>query len=141
MVLNLLMPDVVKMMVTFLRAQTEVVAAAGDPSSIRGKLVKDTVFPAVAITRITNEVIVEQPFYVEAVRVQFDCWGGNNRQAERLAQAVRASITERGVNYGNSEGVITRVVPAGMSDTPDDVFDPDKERYIVEMDIWVRPTP
>ncbi len=141
MALTLLMPDIVKMMVAFLRAQSEVVAAAGGVTSIRGALGKDTPFPAVSVTRISDEVMVVRPYYVEAVRVQFDCWGGNNRQAERLAQAVRSSIMERGLNHGNSEGFITNVVPRGMSDTPDDTFDPDKERYIVEMEIWVRPIP
>lgn len=141
MTLQLVMPDIVKMMVAFLRAQAEVVAECGSSTSIRGKLVKDTVYPAVRVTRITDEAIVVRPFYVEAVRVQFDCWGGNNRQAERLAQAVRAAITERGVNYSNAEGVVTKVVPRGMSDTIDDSQEPMRERYIVEIEVWVRPVP
>lgn len=141
MALALVMPDIVKLMVAFLRAQAEVTALTGNPLSIRGKLARNTVFPAVAITRITDEPVQERPFYIEAVRVQFDCWGGNNRQAERLAQAVRSSIMERALNHGNSEGFITKLVPRGMSDTPDDLFDPNKERYIVEIEIWVRPIP
>jgi hypothetical protein len=139
MVLQLVMPDVVKMAVAFLRAQPEVVALCGAPTSIRGKLIKNTVYPAVRITRISDEPVMVQPFYIEAVRVQFDCYGGNNRQAERLAQAVRNVLMHRAVNHQNDEGVIVKVVPRGMSDTPDETQTPARERYILELEMHVRP--
>jgi len=139
MALTLVMPDVVKMLVGFLRAQAEVTALCGAPGSIRGQLIKDTIYPAVRITRISDEPVMIQPFLIEAVRVQFDCWGGNNRQAERLAQAVRNVLMYRGLNYFNDEGIICRVVPRGLSDSPDDTQEPPKERYILEMEVHVRP--
>lgn len=139
MTLELVMPDVVKMMVAFLRAQPEVVALCGASASIRGRLEPNTVYPAVRITRIGDEPINEVPFIVEAVRVQFDCWGGNNRQAERLAQAVRNVVMARGINHANDEGVMTKAIPRGLSDLPDDSQVPARERYVLELEIWVRP--
>lgn len=141
MTLQLVMPDVVKMLVAFLRAQPEVVALCGASASIRGKLVKNTVYPAVRVLRITSEPINQRPFVVESVRVQLECYGGNNRQAERLAQTCRAALAERAVGYGSAEGLITKVVPAGLNDLPDEAFTPARERYIAEVDIWMRAAP
>jgi hypothetical protein len=139
MALTQVMPDVVKLLVAFLRAQSEVVALCGAATSIRGALVANTVYPAVRVTRISDEPIVTQPFKVEAVRVQFDCWGGNNRQAERLGQAVRNVLMARGWDHSNDEGTILKVIPRGLSDVFDDSFEPGRERYIYEAEVWVRP--
>jgi len=141
MTLGLVMPDVVKMLVGFYRAQPEVVALLGHPLSVRGKLAKDTQYPAIRIFRVTSQPVMAVPHYIEEAWVQLDCYGGNNRQAERLAQVARAALCENGHNYSNSEGVIVGVRPLTMSDQPDEGFTPPRERYVVEMAVRVRPHP
>lgn len=139
MVLSNVMPDVTKLLVAFLRDQPEVVALCGAAASIRGSLQPSTAYPAVRVTRISDEPIVAHPFKVEAVRVQLDCWGGNNRQAERLAQAVRNVLTSRAWDHSNDEGTIIKAMPRGLSDLVDDSQTPPRERYVLEMEVWVRP--
>ena len=133
-----LMPDVVKLAVGFLRAQTEVTDLMGATTSARGRLDKNVQYPAVKVTRISSEPVHNRPFLVERVRMQFDAYGGNNREAERLAQNVRSTLMERGVGYEADGGWITKIIPVSMDDLPDEAFEPVKERYIVQMDIWVK---
>lgn len=133
-----LMPDVVKMGVSFLRAQSEVTDLMGATTSARGRLDKNTQYPAVRVVRISSEPVHSRPFVVERVRVQFDCYGGNNREAERLAQNVRSTLIERAVGFSSDGGLVTKVIPVSMDDLADESFEPVKERYIVEMDIWVK---
>lgn len=139
MTLELVMPDTVAMLVTFCRAQSEIVALVAAPTSIRGKLDQGVPFPAVKVTRIASEPQTLKPLLLENVRMQFDCYGGNNRQAERLAQAIRSSLMERATGYANSEGIITRVEPSNLQDLPDESFEPTRERYILEMLVRVKP--
>lgn len=135
----IVMPDVSKMVITLLRASPAVQLLVGNGNdSIRGNLQPTTQFPAVRVTRITDETMVAHPHVLESVRMQIDCWGGNNRQAERLAQTCKAVLLDS-TNYVNDEGIVTKVRSAGLSDQVDDTFTPARERYILDLDITVQP--
>lgn len=130
-------PDIVKLVVGFLRAQSEVTDLV-PAEQIRGQVGDDPTFPLVRVTRITDTAAVESPPVLDAVTVQLDCWGGNNRQAERIAATCKAALVYRGPNYSNDEGVVTNVVTRGISNLPDDGFAPPRERYIAVLDVWTR---
>lgn len=131
-------PDVVKLVVAFLRAQTEVTALIA-AAQIRGQVGDNPTFPLVRVTRITDTGAVPEPPLLDQVQVQIDVWGGNNRQAERLAATIKAALVWRIPNHSNDEGVVTKAVTRGMSNSPDDAFTPPRERYIVLADLWTRP--
>lgn len=132
------MPDVVKLLVGFYREQYEMTALL-PATQIRGQSGDDPTFPLVRITRISDTAFVAEPPILDQVVVQIDCWGGNNRQAERIAATAKATLAMRGPGYGNDEGWITKVVTQGMGNLPDEDYEPVRERYVLQMAVWVQP--
>ncbi len=130
-------PDIVKMVVGFLRVQAEVTALI-PANQIRGQLGNRPTFPLARVTRITDVALVAVPPILDRVTVQIDVWGGNNRQAERIAATMKAALVWRGTGYVNDEGVITGVDTAGLSNIPDDDFDPPRQRYVLDIDVYTR---
>ncbi len=133
-----LAPDMTKLVVVYLRDQPEVTALL-PAAQIRGRVGDAPTFPLVRVTRITDTSVRETPPLLDQVQMQLDVWGGNNRQAERIAATCRAALVWRLPGYENDEGVVTHVVARGTSDQPDDAFSPPRQRYIVLVDIWARP--
>jgi Protein of unknown function (DUF3168) len=135
------MPDVVRILVSFLRAQPEVVALVGD--NVRGELPPKQSFPAIRVTRIGSEPVVSLPHELDLVNVQLDVWGGNDRQAERLAAVVSALLTSDRLapGYADDEGEIHHVRAGTFFGDVDDAMTPPRRRYVATFDLYVRPKP
>jgi Protein of unknown function (DUF3168) len=134
------MPDVTKLLVNFLRAQPEVVALLTDSKNVRGELPPEPTFPAVRVTRIGSQAVVSLPHELDVVNVQVDVWGGNDRQAERLAAVIQATLTQRlAPGYVDAEGEVHHVVAGNFFSDVDDSMTPQRRRYVATFDLYVRP--
>jgi hypothetical protein len=133
------MPDVVKLVVSFLRAQPEVTALLPDPNNIKGQLPTSPSFPIVRVNRVASTSVLSHPNELDQVTVQLDVWGGNDRAAERIAATAKAALAERVIGYEAGEGHVANISNISVSGLPDETFDPPRRRYIVSFDLFTRP--
>jgi hypothetical protein len=136
-----LMPDVEYVLRDFLLAQAEVTAITSQIH--KAQLPAGVTWPAVKLTRITGQALIESPQTFDESRVQVDCFGGPQRTANRLAETIRSVVNQRMGNYMHADGTISYA----YSDPP--IYQPDttitgdqggpKPRYIVDVTLTSRP--
>jgi len=98
--------------------------------------------PFVRLRRLPSPPVRARPLWLDAAAVQLDCYGGGQRQANRLAETVRAALDQL-ADGAVTEGVATGVDQGAMGYLPD----PDllterggaRERYIVDVTVYTHP--
>jgi hypothetical protein len=135
------MPDVEYVLRDFLLAQTEVTDYTTQIH--KAQFPTGVTFPAIKLTRIAGSVLIGWPAVLDESRVQVDVYGGPQRTANRLAETIRAVISDRMTNYQHADGTISY----GECDPP--IYQPDADiktasggaqpRYIVDVTMNSRP--
>jgi hypothetical protein len=83
--------------------------------------------------------------YLMSYYVQFDCYAGSEENSSpaafELADAVRSSLIDAiGQSIGpDDEAVVTDVRPLSMPRIPDNDFEPARQRYILDAEVFMRP--
>jgi len=112
----------------FLREQPELADALGD--RIYTTMPKDKTYPLMVLTRWGGEVPPGGPLSVEAADVQFDVWADRKKQAQDVAQLVRAILAQRLPAGDSTGGWITGAASSAMRYAPDELVDPPRPRYV-----------
>jgi hypothetical protein len=131
-----LLPDIERLLSTFLRAQPEVQAIVDD--RVYTVLPANKIFPLLRLTRVAGAPVMSRPLHLDQALVQVDAFGGSKRLAWQLAETCRAVTAQRLVG-GHAEGVVTNVAFGGLSDLPDGEFDPPKPRLLFTVTITAHP--
>lgn len=137
-----LMPDVDYVLWTFLAAQSEVSALV--PGGIwRAAFPSDVTTPAVKLNRVSGDTLVGHPLALDQARIQVDVYGGTQRQANRIAETIRAVATTRLVNYSHADGYLQTCYASPPFYLPDENWPTSqggpRPRYIVDLVITTRP--
>ena len=132
-----LLPDAERIVSEFLRGDARMDAIVSDRIY--------TTFPAnagmdplVLIQRIGGVVPLSIPLVLDGVDLQIDCYGGPKRTAERLAQTMRATLTELEGTIHPGEGIVSAVRFGAMRWLPDETYSPPRARYVADVTVHVR---
>lgn len=131
-----LLPDVVALAITALRAQTAVTALVSQ--RVYSRIPASPTWPLLVVSTV-DEGEAGEPI-VGASRVQVDCWGGGNgadydQQARALGRTVRSVTRDLVGSY--TGGSIVACSPELMIPAPDS--DTGRARFIVDLSITTAP--
>lgn len=121
-----ILPDVERLLVDYLLAQSEVTTICAD--RVYTELPESKVFPLVRLHQYGSLPVSGHPRWVETATVQIEAYGGPKRTAFVLAETV-AQVLERAVGT-HDEGVVSGVSFSGFADVPDETFTPVKPRRL-----------
>lgn len=76
----------------WLRAHSDVAPLA--TGGVKNRFESNQAFPACRVSRIGGQLIGGDSYAGERVMLQFDCLGGNDGDAWRLAETIRAALTQ-----------------------------------------------
>ena len=131
-------PDVEKITGAYLRSESAIIALVDD--RVGGKHPRSTDTPWVKIVQIGDTVIQNNPVYFTAVKLQIDCYGGEDEytahgEASLLARTVRQSLSVM-ADDTHTGAVVTDVKFGALSRIPDTDFEPARERFILTADVY-----
>jgi hypothetical protein len=134
-----LLPDVERLVSSYLRARPDVTALVGDRVY--------TAFPAQASTDRPPAVLIRRtggtppfsiPLVVDEAEVQVDAYGGGKALAHEVVATVRVALAEL-EGAVRPEGVVAAVRFRALRYLPDEAFDPAWPRFIADVAITTRP--
>ena len=129
--------DVERLVSAALRSSPAVTALVDQ--RVYTELPKRAEWPLVRLTRIGGGPTAT-PAVLDAARLQFDAYGGSKAQARELAATIIGVIDAELVGeHDGGESTVTATRPGTLRYTPDPTFDPPKPRYIVDVQVYVRP--
>lgn len=145
-----LLPDVELLARDFLAGRSAVTDLVGSDSNGQPRIY--TRNPAtgppsgryVLLRRLPTAPVGRRPLWLDAAVVQFDCYGGTQRQANRLAETVRRELDAMAdAATSHAEGVVVAVEHGGLGYMPDadqlTARDNARERYIVTATVYAHP--
>lgn len=134
---HLLIPgDPERIISDFLRSQAEVQAAVGD--RVYTVMPRDKEFPLITLSRWSGFAPHAEPIAVDMADVQFSVYGDRKKQAQDIAQLVRAILAQRLPAGDSTEGWVTSSQTNDVRYLPDDTVDPPKPRYLFSARLTVR---
>jgi hypothetical protein len=133
-----LLPDVERLLSSWLRTQPELVDLVGQ--RVYTVLPDAKTFPLVRLVRIGGADALSVPLVLDEPHVQFDVWGGPKAQALEVANTVRGLLSARLLG-SHTEGVVQNVRFGGLVYLPDDDFQPAKPRYTFDVTVRTRAHP
>lgn len=127
-------PDTEKLIGDYLRGESDITDLVGQ--RVSGKHPRNTDTPWVKVTHISDEAITTRPLHVYEVRLQFDCYGGDDdatahEEASELARTLRQVLSEA-PDATHTGAVISNVTYGPMSRVPDETFEPTRERFVLD---------
>lgn len=132
-------PDTEKLIGIYLRAQSAVTNLVGQ--RVSGKHPRNTATPWVKVTQIGDTAVTSRPLHLYEVRLQLDCYGGDDdatshEEASELARTVRQELSEA-PDSSHTGAVISHVTFGPMSRIPDTDFEPARERFVLDANIFI----
>lgn len=137
---TLVLPDVERIVSTFLRSRTELSTLVDDRvyTEIPRKA-SDRVFPLVRVSR-TGGGATTSPSFLDRALVSVEAFGGSKYEARQIAATVDAVLDEI-AGFTAHGGYSTGSSPGSLRYIPDDSFEPPKPRYLLDRVVYFRPTP
>lgn len=129
-----LLPDVERLLTTFLRAQSEVSSLAGSRVGTEAF----TTFPFVRVRRVGGFPALSRPLQVDRPLVQIEGYAETKGAARLLTETCRAVIAERIVGT-HATGVVSGATFGALLWLPDEDFTPPKPRYIADCTLTLHP--
>lgn len=127
----------------FLKEQASVAALAGTRIVAQTPSTTDKAWVRVTLLDPENKTGIRRLEYLVGYYLQLDCYAGKTggqAEAFALAQAVRdALVTAPGTTLG--EAIITDAAPLSMPRSPDTDLSPARERFILDIELTMKPTP
>lgn len=132
-------PDTEKIVGDYLRAESDITDLVGE--RVSGKHPRNTSTPWVKLTQIGDTAITSRPLHLYEVRLQFDCYGGDDEataheEASEIARTVRQVLSEA-PDSTHTGAVISHVSFGPMSRVPDTGFEPDRERFVLDANVFI----
>lgn len=137
-----LIPDVEKLLGDYLRDHPTIVALG---ARVAGTVPSNTRSPWVKVTQIDGTPSPgHRGDHLIDYLVQFDCYAGatatesHNGQAEAstLARTVRAALNGLDSGAVLDTAAVSGVTFTSMSRLPDTAFEPVRERYVLDAQVW-----
>lgn len=100
----------------------------------------DPTFPMVRIVRFGGGPVSTNPAWLDRATMQVDVFGGRKVTARQIA-ATFAAHADANLVGPHDLGVVTAVAVGGLRWEPDQSYDKAKPRYVVELDVWLHPSP
>lgn len=96
--------------------------------------------PFVLVRRIGGAPTVSRPLVHEVASLQVDSYGGAKAVAQRWSRTVAAVLAELTgtVDDGMTVGVVTGTQLGPSRYLPDEVFEPARARYVLDVDVFVK---
>lgn len=132
----MLLPDSLRLVTSFLRAQTELTAVVSD--RVYTVIPAEKTWPMVRVTAFGGDTPHTRPWWIDQPIFQLDAFGGPQKQARDLANLCRSLLAERIIGV-HTEGTVTDVTVGGLADIPDDTFTPAKHRTLFTVQLTVHP--
>lgn len=133
----ILLPDVERLVATYLRAHADVVALVGDRVY--------TAFPAqaggeclVLLQRFGGSPPLSRPLVVDEAQMQVDAYGGTKAQAHEVLVTVLAALAEL-PDVVTAIGHVSNVGQGARRYLPDETFTPHRPRYVADLTLTTRP--
>jgi hypothetical protein len=130
-----LVPDAERLVSAYLRGEPRMQALVGDRIY--------TAFPAKAgsgplllIQRVGGQPPLSYPFILDAAELQLDAYGGPKATAHELARTAQACLSTL-QGQVRPEGVASAVALGVMSWQPDEMYDPPRPRYLIDVTVTV----
>lgn len=134
---DLRLPDVERLVSSYLRTRLAVVGIAGERVY--------TAFPAqasdeplVLVQRIGGTPPLSHPLVVDEAQLQVDAYGGPKLVAWELMAAVLAAFDEL-EGQVRPEGTVSAVRQGAIRWQPDETFTPWRPRYVADVTLTTRP--
>jgi hypothetical protein len=134
---ELLLPDVERLVSSYLRAHTRVAALVADRVY--------TAFPAeagaeplVLVQRIGGTPPLSHPLVVDEAQLQVDAYGGSKAAAWLVFSTVLSAFDEL-EGAVRPEGTVAAVRQGSIRWQPDDTFTPSRPRYVGDLTLTTRP--
>jgi len=131
-----LLPDIERLVTTFLRAQSEVSSLVA--SRVFTEVSPNPTFPLVRVRRVGGFPTLSHPLYIDAPLVQIEGYAATKGAARLLTETCRAVLAER-VEGVHATGVVAGATFGALLWLPDDDFTPPKPRYVTDATLTVRP--
>jgi hypothetical protein len=132
---NYVIPDAERVVVEFLRAQSELDAELD--GRIYTVMPTAPTFPAVRVTRWGGWAVINNPLWLDECWCQVDTWGGSKAQASWVARLMRQLLAARLV--ASSAGIVTARRFGMMHDAPDTTYTPAKPHFRFDLSVLLRP--
>ena len=104
-----LMPDVEYVLYNYLSTNSDITALVSN-RVYKAALPRDPIGPLLRLRKVSGRSAIYQPLVMDVSRIQFDCYGGSQREANRLAETVRALLDRDMNNYVHADGTIVGAV-------------------------------
>ena len=135
----LLLPDVERLVSSYLRAHAGVANVVGDRVYTAMPAQGDPSSPLVLVQRIGGTPPLSHPLVVDEAQLQIDAYGGPKVVAWAALANVLAAFDElEGVVL--PEGYVSAVRQGAIRWQPDETFDPWRPRYVADVTLTTRPT-
>jgi hypothetical protein len=130
------LPDAVRLVSSFLRAQPEIRALVGD--RVYSKLPPNVEFPAVRLVQWTERPLIDEPLWLVTPGAQVDCWAGTKYLASTVARTTRAVLSARLV--AANRDTISGVRFGTLADAPDPDYEPALARFRFDLFVTIHPS-
>jgi hypothetical protein len=130
------LPDAVRLVSSFLRAQPEIRALVAD--RVYSVLPPEPKFPAVRIVQWTERPLIEAPLWLVTPGAQVDCWAPTKYVASTVARTTRAVLSARLVAANRQ--TVTGVRFGSLADLPDPDYTPALARFRFDLFVTVHPS-
>ena len=130
--------DVERVVALWLAQHAELAALNGRAYTVTPKDVGAD--PFLLVRRVGGDPPLSRPAVLDAPTLQVDVYGGTRRQASQLAQLVVALISELSgpVDDGDNVGHVTGTRIGPLRYLPDEVWQPARPRYVLDVDVYAR---
>lgn len=135
-----MLPNVEKLVSTFLQTDTDMIAV-GTPAlagRVYTAIPNSPTFPLVRVTQFDDIKITQRPLWVVQVNLQIEAWGGSNYDAWHIAATAQSVLAERLVGV-HTDGVVCGVQFGSLRNAPDTDYQPAKPRRIFTAQITAHP--
>lgn len=130
------MPDAEALLSAFLRDQASIEALVAE--RVYTAVPKDPQFPLLMVRRVSGAPVGSRPLHLDAPLMQLDAYGGTKKVAQQIAETAR-DVIARSLEGVHAQGVVTGVSFGPMSWLPDGDYSPAKQRYVVDVTVFVHP--
>jgi Protein of unknown function (DUF3168) len=133
------LPDVTKIVSTYLRSRAEVAALVGNRVYSVFPAQLDPALTFALVQRVGGFPPLSRPLVIDLAGMQLDAYGGTQAAAHELVATCRAALAELEGEQPDGTGNVCGVVFGALRWLPDETFKPPKPRYVSDFEVTVKP--
>lgn len=134
------LPDVTRLVSTYLRSVPEVAALIGNRVYSVFPKQLDPVLTFALVQRVGGFPPLSRPLVIDLAVMQLDTYAGTHAAAHELAATALAALAEWQGEQPDDTGNVCGVVVGAKRWQPDPTFKPPKPRYVCDFEVTVKPS-